>query len=241
MASLDPFKPDVTLFPARDLVAALFVKAGRRVKRLFVPPSRMVWTVRGVSDADGPTANVRNYIERRQLRSLLERAAGGRRMKRACEVGCGYGRLVMTLKEFADEAVGFEREPQLVEVARTLLPDVRIERVESLDALPDPGPFDFAMTVTVLQHLTDEHARAVCARIKSMVPSGGHVLLIEKNEEIGTTKNTTDAAEFISRARSVETYAGYMAPFKLVHTEPRRLEPTYFNKKPGTCMLFEAP
>ena len=234
-------QPDYTHMPARQLVKALFVKAGRRVKRLLVPPERMTWTVQGVSDADGPTANVRNYIERRTIRSLLARAAGGKKFKRACEVGCGYGRLVMTLKEFADEAVGFEREPQLVAIAKTLLPDLTFVNVASLDKLPDDGPFDLAMTVTVLQHLTDDHARRVCAEIKRLVASGGHALIIEKNEEIGTTENKTDEADFISRARSVETYASYMAPFKLVHTEPRVLEPTYFNKSPGTCMLFQAP
>lgn len=233
-------EPDYTHMPARLLVKALFIKAGRRVKRLVVPPARMTWTPMGVSDVDGPTANVRNYIERRTIRSLLARAAGGKKFKRACEVGCGYGRLVMTLKEFSDEAVGFEREPQLVEIAKTLLPDVSFVRVESLDKLPEPGPFDLAMTVTVLQHLTDERAKAVCAELKRLVPKG-HVLLIEKNEEIGTTENKTDEADFISRARSVDTYASYMAPFKLIHTEPRLLEPTYFNKSPGTCMLFQAP
>jgi len=233
-------EPDYTHMPARLLAKALLVKAGRRVKRLISPPERMAWTAMGVSDADGPTANVRNYIERRTIRSLLARAAAGGKFKRACEVGCGYGRLVMTLTEFADEAVGFEREPQLVEIARTLLPEVKIVQVQSLDKLPDPGPFDLAMTVTVLQHLTDERAQGVCAELKRLAPKG-HVLIIEKNEEIGTTENKTNEAEFISRARSVETYAGYMAPFKLVHAEPRLIEPTYFNKKPGTCMLFKAP
>jgi trans-aconitate methyltransferase len=233
-------QPDYTHMPARLLVKALFVKAGRRVKRLFVPPARMTWTVQGVSDADGPTANVRNYNERRTIRSLLTRAADGKRMKRACEVGCGYGRLVMTLKEFADEAVGFEREPHLVEIAQTLLPDVSIVRVESLDKLPDPKPFDFAMTCTVLQHLTDEHARNVCAEIRRLVPKG-HVLLIEKTEAISITENTQDESSFISRARSVETYAEFMAPYRLVHTQPRIIEPTYHNPRPGTCMLFQAP
>src|SRR4051794_7415809 len=64
MDTKDLFKPDATLFSARQLVEALFVKAGRRVKKMISPPSRMTWTTRGVSDADGPTANVRNYIER---------------------------------------------------------------------------------------------------------------------------------------------------------------------------------
>jgi SAM-dependent methyltransferase len=233
-------EPDYTHMPAKLLVKALFVKAGRRVKRLFVPPERMTWTAMGVSDADGPTANVRNYIERRTIRSLLARASGGKKFKRACEAGCGYGRLVMTLKEFSEEAVGFEREPQLVEIARTLLPDVKIVKVESLDKLPDPGPFELAMIVTVLQHLTDERAKGVCAELKRLA-ANGHVLLIEKTEAIAVTDNRTDESQFISRARSVETYSQWMAPFKLVHSEPRLIEPTYFNPRPGTCMLFQAP
>ena len=240
MDTKDMLQPDATLLPARQLVSALFIKAGRRLKNLVRPPSRMTWTVRGVSDADGPTANVRNYLERRTLRSLISRASNGRKLKRACEVGCGYGRLVMTLKEFADEAVGFEREPKLAAIAQVLLPDVSIVNVESLDALPDPGPFDLAMTVTVLQHLTDERARKVCGELKRLVTTG-HVLLIEKTDAIYVTENTTDEAGFISRARTIEMYSEYMSPFKLVHTEPRVIEPTYHNPRPGTCMLFQTP
>lgn len=233
-------RADCSHYPARQLVQALLVKAVRRVQRVFSPPTRVTWTPRGVSEAEGPAANVCNYLERRTLRSLLTRISGGNRLNRACEVGCGYGRIVMTLKEFADEAVGFEREPQLVKIARALLPDVNIVQIESLDKLPDPGPFDFAMTCTVLQHLTDEHARRVCAELKRLVPNG-HVLIIEKTEAISVTENTTDEASFISRARSVDTYADYMAPYRLVHTQPRVVEPTYHNPRPGTCMLFQAP
>lgn len=240
MSTHDFDRVDCSHFPARELIKALLIKAGRRIQKTFTPPTRVTWTVRGVSDTDGPAANVRNYIERRTLRSLIERATGGKRLRRACEVGCGYGRLVMTLNEYADEAVGFEREPELVEIAKTLLPSVNFVRVESLDKLPDPGPFDFAMTITVVQHLTDEHAQRVCAELKRLVPKG-HVLLIEKTEAISVTENTTNEASFISRARTVETYAKYMAPYKLVHSQPRILEPTYHNPRPGTCLLFQSP
>lgn len=231
---------DCSYFPARELVKALVVKAGRRVQRLLSPPTRVTWTVHGVIDANGPAANVRNYLERRALRSLLARAAGGKRLGRVCEVGCGYGRLIMTFKEFADEVVGFEREPGLVKIARALLPDISFVAVESLDKLPDPGPFDLAMTCTVQQHLTDDTARRVCAELKRLVPRG-HVLLIEKTEDISTTENATDEASFISRARTVEMYSEYMAPYRLVHSEPRMLEPTYHNPRPATSMLFQAP
>lgn len=240
MEANSPSQPDATLFSARELVSALFVKAGRRLQRVVSPPSRLTWTTRGVSDTDGPAANVRNYLERRTLRDILTKAADGKKMKRACEVGCGYGRLVMVLKEFADEAVGFEREPHLGDIARFLLPDVSIVRVESLDALPDPGPMDFAMTVSVLQHLTDERATKVCAEMRRLVPRG-HVLIVEKTEAHSVTENTTNEAEFISRARPVELYEKMMAPYKLVHTQPRRLEPGYRQPNPGVCMLFKAP
>lgn len=62
-----------------------------------------------------------------------------------------------------------------------------------------------------------------------------------REEAISITENTTDESDFISRARSVEVYSEYMAPYKLVQAEPRLVEPTYFNPRPGTCMLFQAP
>lgn len=235
--------PDISALPASYLLKTLALKFRRRL--FGIDPygragGRLVWTVAAVSDAEGPTANMRNYLEHRTLRDILARLGGSREGRRMCEVGCGYGRVTVVLDEFAETVVGFEREETLLEIARPLAPHIGYRRVENLADVHDDTPFDLALTSTVLQHLTDDHARAVCAALRGLAPRG-HVLLIEKTADIAVTANRTDGATFISRARAPELYAEYMAPFTLVDVRPRVLEPTYFNSEPGHCMLFRSP
>jgi SAM-dependent methyltransferase len=190
----------------------------------------------------GPYASVRDYRERNTIRSILEKICKEYPINSACEVGCGYGRLIMVMEEYAKRVVGFEREQHLVEIARELLSTVDFCKVDSLDKLASfgKGEFDFVMTCTVLQHLTDDLCQSVLDEIKRTAPKG-HVLLIEKVEDYYTTKNFTDGDSFISRARSKETFAKWMFPYKLVSTSKRIVEPGYFNHNVGECMLFRSP
>lgn len=242
----DKYQPiqyvNIMEYPYGYILKTLLRKIKRRILLslgISPPETRMVWNIAAVSDADGATANVRNYIEQLTLRRILKEFYGGKTLKRACEIGCGYGRVIMVLKEFADQVKGFEREPELVETAAALLPDVEFERIETITNIPDTEPFDFAMTSTILQHLTDDDARGACRELRRMVPAG-YVLLIEKTEEYRVSENQTDGTQFLSRARPVETYEEFMAPYKLVKTYERVVETTYSNPKPGMCMLFKS-
>src|SRR5262249_15251786 len=145
-------------------------------------PPRHPWTVADVADVAGPAANVRNYLERRDVRRCLRAAASVRPLSRACDVGCGYGRLTMALGEFATHVAGFEREPTFVAEAKRLLPRIEFHQVDTLARLPAAtAAFDLAMTFTVLQHLRDDEAQAVCSELKRLA-SGGFVLLTEETD-----------------------------------------------------------
>lgn len=235
--------PDISTLPVSYLLKTVALKVRRRL--FSIDPygkasGRLVWSVSAVSDAEGPTANVRNYLEHNTLRAILSGIGGAKSGRRMCDVGCGYGRMTIVLQEFADTVVGYEREGSLLDLARPLAPAIDYRQVDDLATITDDTPFDFAMISTVLQHLTDDHARAVCAAMRALAPNG-HVLLIEKTDDIATTDNTDDGSTFISKARTVETYAEFMAPYELVDVRERILEPTYFNPSPGQCMLFKAP
>lgn len=231
---------DATSLPFGYLLKSLIVKIYRKtLGKVLRGNDRFMWSVTSVSDAIGPVDNIRNYLERKTIRDILKKVTQESQIISACEIGCGYGRIIMVLKEFAQRVIGFEREAHLVDIGNNLLPDIELLNVDSIDKISDfnKGPFEFAMTCTVLQHLPDDFCKKVLLEIQSVVPCG-HVLLIEKTEDISTTENFTDANKFISRARSLETYKEWMEPFELIGTWPRILEPTYFNKAPGTCMLF---
>src|SRR5262249_41129046 len=118
--------------------------------------ARHQWTIAEVADTAGPSVYVRNYLEQRDVPRCLQAAAARKPISRACDVGCGYGRLTMVLSEVAKQVVGFEREPAFVLEARRLMPSVEFREVKDLSNLPAPSAaFDFAMTFTVLQHLSD--------------------------------------------------------------------------------------
>ncbi len=230
--------PDATALPAAYLLKCLFMKICRRL--LPGQGGRLVWTVTAVSDASGPAANVRNYLEQKTLRQILTEIAPKQKLARAWEIGCGYGRIIMVLREFADYVKGFEREGHLVNIARTLLPDIDFQCVAALTEISAEEPYDFVFTCTVLQHLTDEEARRVCDVMKRLAPLG-HILLIEKVEPLEITANVADGTKFISRGRTVDTYGDYLSPFKLVMSRERIVEPTHANPRPGQCLLFASP
>ena len=232
---------DATSLPFGYVLKSLIVKIHRKLfGKILHSNDRLMWSLNSVSDAIGPADNVRNYLERKTIRNILKGVTRESQIISACEIGCGYGRIIMVLKEFSQRVVGFERESHLVDIGRILLPDIELLQVDSIDKISEfnKGPFDFAMTCTVLQHLPDDFCKKVLLDVKKVVPHG-HILMIEKTEDISTTKEYNDGNQFISRARSVETYKEWMAPFEMIGTWPRLLEATYFNKSPGTCMLFK--
>ena len=223
--------PDASVLPAKYLFKCLFFKVWRKLHA----SGRMVWTVDAVSDARGPSVNCRNYLERQTIREIIRGIFPAGTLNRACEIGCGYGRLTMVLKEFAKFVKGFEREEHLVEIARTLLPDLAFQQVKSLTDIGPEEPYDLVMICTVLQHLTDQEACQVCGVMKKLAPRG-HILLIEKTAAFIITDNIADGAQFISRARSVDTYRQYLDPFALTAVRDRVLEPGYDNHQQGQCI-----
>ena len=231
-------QPDLTRLPAGLLLKSLAVKVRRKLLGPVLDrDARMVWTRDAVSDADGPAAAVRNYLEHATIRKIVRSIVPNGKLRRACELGCGYGRVIMVLKEFAEVTKGFEREEELVAIARSLQPDVDFERVNALTEVPIDAEYDLAMICTVLQHMTDDDARRVCDVMKRLA-AHGHVLIIEKTEPYLVTQNIDDPRKFMSHARAVQTYEEFMRPFRLISVTDRVLEPTNANPHPGSCMLF---
>ena len=200
--------------------------------------SRHIWSPAEISDASGPGSNVRNYLEQRDVRRCLSVAALERPIESAGDVGCGYGRLTMVLAEFASSVVGFEREPGLVDIARSLLPTVRFAQVASLARLPEPSAsFDFVMSFTVVQHMRDSEAQAVLAEIKRLA-RGRYALLVEETDPDFQDGDPKTDAEGVTTGRAVETYRTWMDPFDLVLQFPRQIEPGYVRHNVGSYMLF---
>ena len=113
------------------LLRAVGLKLRRRASALMGRPGRFVFhsdTLAG----KGPESIVRTYLDHLGLRTVLTEVLGDRRLDKAADLGCGYGRMSLVLKEFATEVWGFEREPHLVSIGQRLIDGVHFQRVESL-------------------------------------------------------------------------------------------------------------
>ena len=204
--------------------------------------TRKQWAPGDVVDVSGPAALLRNYLEQRDVRGYLARAAALRPLALAVEVGCGFGRLTPVLAEAATRVLGFERETALVEMARTLtggIDVVQVVHVETLETLPlAAGAADFVMTFTVLQHMTDTRAEATIAEVKRMAAPHAHLLLVEETDPALEAGDPDRADLGYTRGRPVEWYATRLAPFELIATSRREIEPTYPRPDVGTYMFF---
>jgi hypothetical protein len=146
----------------------------------------------------------------------------------------------MVLTEFAPDVAGFEREGDLVQQARALLPAVDFKTVDSLRKLPGPaGRFEFVMTFTVLQHMRDVEASAVVQELKRI--SLRYVLLVEETDPAFADGDLSNEGAGITVGRAIQTYAAWMRPFELELSFPRQVEPDYPRSNVGSFMLFASP
>lgn len=138
--------------------------------------------------------------------------------------------------------MGFERQPEFVEEARRLHPNIEVRQVSSLSELPETdNSFDVVLTFTVLQHLTDAAVVRAIAEIKRLVRPSGFVLLREETDTSHVAGDLTDEGGRCTIGRSISTYVQLLAPCRLIATSPRRIEPNYPGLDVGTYMLFQSP
>jgi SAM-dependent methyltransferase len=200
--------------------------------------SRHSWRFDEVSDISGAASSLRNYLEQRDVRRCLETVSRERAIRAAADVGCGYGRLTPVLGEFAARVAGFEREEDLLALARRLQPRVEWTAIADLASLPaHDGAFDFAMSFTVLQHVPDDAARRIVRELQR-VAAGGFVLLVEETDPSLGEDRPGSWSGGLTRGRPVETWRGWMAPWALTLSFPRAIEPGYPRGDVGSYMLF---
>jgi SAM-dependent methyltransferase len=203
---------------------------------------RLVWTPSEVVDVDGPRAMLRAYLEQRDVRELCASVSIGAPLASACDVGCGFGRLTPVLTEFAERVVGFEREAGLLNIARALQPSIDFRAIESLQALPaERASFNLGLVFTVLQHIPEPEVRAVIDELRRIVRPDGHLLLCEETDATLEAGDRREAHLGYTCGRPVTTYEIWLAPWKLVATRRRSIEPDYPRPDVGTYMLFAGP
>jgi SAM-dependent methyltransferase len=106
----------------------------------------------------------------------------------ALEIGSGLGRVVKSLAERFDRVIGIDISPEMLERARDLVVDPRVElRLgdgRSLAGVPDAS-VDLVLSFTVLQHIPDPKIVEGYLREAGRVLRPGGVLVFQWNNEPG--------------------------------------------------------
>jgi ubiquinone/menaquinone biosynthesis C-methylase UbiE len=101
-----------------------------------------------------------------------------------CELGCGYGRMTSVFKEYSDFIIAFERDRELLSIARKYFwkEDICFEKTDSLQSLNlQDECADVLFSFTVLQHVAPSEIGAVCQEITRVVSKDGLVFICEDN------------------------------------------------------------
>lgn len=124
----------------------------------------------------------------RALLDFLPRPVSG---ERALDVGCGAGRWSRFLFDRGYRVVGIDIQPELIEATRRRYPEIEFV-CTSVQEYSHEEPFDLVSSVTVIQHNPYEEQCAVIERLRRMLKSGGHFVMLEGIKE-------TDSPELFPR------------------------------------------
>jgi SAM-dependent methyltransferase len=157
----------------------------------------------------------------------LTELGAGPRWGRALDFGCGAGRLSQALAEHADEVVGVDVSPPMLEVARGLDDTGRCTFVlnESQDLGQFPAEsFDLVYSELVLQHLPRAAIDGYLAEFVRVLRPGGVALLQCTTRPLWTFKGTVWrlAPGWLVRLAQ-RKFLGYPAPMRMTPYAPARL------------------
>jgi len=97
--------------------------------------------------------------------------------KRVLDFGCGVGRLVVPFARIADEVVGLDVSPSMLQEARVNCESSEVSNVKLLvsdDTLSRvEGQFDLVHSCIVFQHIPVDRGRAIFSRLLRLLRPGG--------------------------------------------------------------------
>ena len=129
--------------------------------------------------------------------------------RRALDYGCGVGDFSRLLSRYAQQVLGFDVSEAIVAQAARANPGSNIRYTShASDVFVDGGlHYDVILSITVLQHITDDAAlQALLARMAAHLSLGGEVIVLE------TLADVEQAAGYIKR----RTRVGLVAQFERI-------------------------
>lgn len=149
---------------------------------------------------------------------------------RALDVGCGSGRWSRVLAGHGYDVTGIDLQTALIELNRARYPDLQFHRVAFQDFVAD-HQFELVSSVTVLQHNPAEHHDRLARRMRELLVTGGHALVLENVHDQAShvfSRSVGGWAEVFEQGgfRMLACQPYDYSPFLRIVMWARRLEPT---------------
>ncbi|GBQ28060.1 metalloregulator ArsR/SmtB family transcription factor [Gluconacetobacter azotocaptans] len=122
------------------------------------------------------------HVAEGDVEAAIERVLAPEPIGRLVDIGTGTGRMMELLGRKADCAIGFDRSPAMLRLARTKLAQAGLDRAElrqgDIYALPMPAASaDVAIMHQVLHYA--QHPAAAIAEAARLLDAGGRLLIVD--------------------------------------------------------------
>jgi len=194
-----------------------------------LPDGSVTFHERGFVAATSPAMLLaRHNYEIRRIANALD----GNRADRSLEVGCGFGRLSMTISEHSGAHTAIDINKEALDLGQACYPNIDFQ-YGSAESIPFPdSTFDLLVTWTVLQHIRPERIGYACSEIIRVLTPGATVLLYEE------TARPHDSGGHAWH-RTVHDYERLLSPLTLeTHGGIVEIDSIPGLESPGEIMLF---
>ncbi|MEA2613994.1 MAG: hypothetical protein QOI52_1953 [Chloroflexota bacterium] len=122
------------------------------------------------------------HIAESEVEAAIGRALGGRAVGRLVDIGTGTGRMLELFAPAADHALGVDRSPEMLRLARAKLGQAGLAAAElrqgDMYALPLPSGTADTVIIHQVLHYAQQPAGAVAEAARLLVP-GGRLLIVD--------------------------------------------------------------
>ncbi len=194
-----------------------------------LPDGSVTFRERGFVAATSPAMLLaRHNYETRRIANALD----GKRAERSLEVGCGFGRLSLTIAEHSDAHTAIDINRDALDLAQACYPKIDFQ-YGSAESIPfQDATFDLLVTWTVLQHIRPERIHRACSEVVRVLTPGATVLLCEE----AARPNEPGSHAW---HRTVHDYERLFSPLTLVtHGTIVEIESIPGLESPGEIMVF---
>jgi len=115
-----------------------------------------------------PAGQAHDRIQKEDVRRLLRPAEAGERL---LDVGCGTGHWSSFFAAMGYQITGIDVAPEMVEVARTAVPECSFQVADACELPFDDASFDVAASMATLEFILDP-AAAVAEMVRCVKPGG---------------------------------------------------------------------